>query len=482
MSSGERNEGGRGHLSLQLQETIDGARLVGHADVIERPLPKIRLKRAQRVALIGRLGLVFLPAFTFSLGQPRGTLLAVGAAASMTGVWFATMRTALSAARPARAALGQAGAAALASLTGAVAVSALALWIPWLSIRAVTVVQVAAAVFVLQLAWERLVRASAAERRRVLIVGAHDGGEELVEELWLDGDRRYEVVGVVDDERAGGTVAGVPVLGTLADLSAVVEEQHPDLVVLAVANGRLEAFTSLLDAAGSRFDVLGLAEFHEQAFGRVPVRHLNSAWFMSILDFYRRPYGRFAKRAFDLLVAAAGLLLTAPLFPVIALLVRRTPGPVIFAQQRLGEGGRCFTIYKFRTMRADAEEGRPIWAEERDPRATALGRFLRRSRLDELPQLWNVLKGEMSIVGPRPERPEFLAELQEAVPFWTRRHLVKPGITGWAQVKRGYTADAEGTAEKLSYDLWYLRHRSLVIDLAICARTFTTLLSGAGSR
>jgi lipopolysaccharide/colanic/teichoic acid biosynthesis glycosyltransferase len=133
-------------------------------------------------------------------------------------------------------------------------------------------------------------------------------------------------------------------------------------------------------------------------------------------------------------------------------------------------------------MRADAEEGRPTSAEERDPRATGIGRFLRRTRIDQLPQLWNVLKGDMSIVGPRPERPEFLEELKETVPFSTRRHLVKPGITGWAQVRRGYTADIEGTAEKLSYDLWYLRHRSLVIDLAICARTFTTLASGTGSR
>src|SRR5581483_11194046 len=168
--------------------------------------------------------------------------------------------------------------------------------------------------------------------------------------------------------------------------------------------------------------------------------------------------------------------------PLIALLVRRTPGPVIFRQERLGECGRTFTIYKFRTMRVDAEQERPMWAEERDPRATPAGRLLRRARLDELPPLWNVLKGDMSIVGPRPERPEFLDSLQEAVPFWTRRHLVKPGITGWAQVRRGYTADTAGTAEKLSYDLWYLRHRSLVTDLAICAKTFATLLSGSGAR
>jgi exopolysaccharide biosynthesis polyprenyl glycosylphosphotransferase len=469
-------------VSLQLQETIESAHLVGHGDLVARPLPGLRLRGAQRVALAGRLGLIFLPMLTFSLGQLGALSLALVAATTMTGVWYAAMRAALAASRPARAALGQAGTAAVASLTGACAVSALSLWAPWLSIRPLTVVQVAAAVFVLQLAWERLVRASAVERRRVLIVGAHDGGEELVEELWLDGTRRYEVVGVVDDDYTAETVAGVPVLGGLAELSAVVETQRPDLVVLAVSRNRLEAFTSLLDAAGSRFDVLDLPEFHEQAFGRVPVRHLNAAWFMGVLHLYRRPYGRAAKRAFDLVVASAGLVLTAPLLPLIALLVRRTAGPAIFRQERLGEGGRTFTIYKFRTMRANAEEGRPMWAEERDPRTTGVGRLLRRTRLDELPQLWNVLKGDMSVVGPRPERPEFLAELQETVPFWTRRHLVKPGITGWAQVRRGYTADAEGTAEKLSYDLWYLRHRSLVIDLAICARTFTTLVSGTGSR
>ena len=470
-------------MSLQLHETIESARFAAHADVVERPLRRFRLRGAQRVALAGRLGLIFLPTLTFSLGQLHSVGFAVVAAATMTGVWFAAMQTVLATSRPACAALGQAGAAAVASLAGAAAVSALALWAPWLSIRPQTVVEVALAVFVLQLAWERLVRASAVERRRVLIVGAHDGGEELVEQLWLDGDRRYEVVGVVDDDYAGGTLAGAPVLGGLAELSAVVEAQRPDLVVLAVSRNRLEAFTSLLDAAGSRFDVLGLAEFHEQAFGRVPVQHLNAAWFMSVLHFYRRPYGRFAKRAFDVAVAAVAVGADGAALPADRAARaahagrRRSSGSSGWAR-----AGAAFTIYKFRTMRADAEEGRPMWAEERDPRATGVGRFLRRTRLDELPQLWNVLKGDMSIVGPRPERPEFLADLQETVPFWTRRHLVKPGITGWAQVKRGYTADAEGTAEKLSYDLWYLRHRSLVIDLAICARTFTTLVSGAGSR
>jgi lipopolysaccharide/colanic/teichoic acid biosynthesis glycosyltransferase len=163
-------------------------------------------------------------------------------------------------------------------------------------------------------------------------------------------------------------------------------------------------------------------------------------------------------------------------------LVWRSRGPVIFRQVRLGEGGKPFTIYKFRTMTTNAESDGAVWALEGDPRVTDVGRFMRKTRLDELPQLWNVLRGDMSFVGPRPERPEFVAELESEVPYWSRRHLVRPGITGWAQVRRGYTADAAGTGDKLSYDLWYLRHRSLVVDIAICVKTVSTLLSGSGAR
>jgi lipopolysaccharide/colanic/teichoic acid biosynthesis glycosyltransferase len=139
-------------------------------------------------------------------------------------------------------------------------------------------------------------------------------------------------------------------------------------------------------------------------------------------------------------------------------------------------------MYKFRTMVADAEAAGARFAAEHDPRVTRVGRILRKTRLDELPQLWNVLKGDMSIVGPRPERPEFYDELHNSVPFWSRRHLVKPGVTGWAQVRGSYAWDAESTSEKLQYDLWYLRHRSLFLDLAICVKTVSILLSGAGAR
>jgi exopolysaccharide biosynthesis polyprenyl glycosylphosphotransferase len=205
---------------------------------------------------------------------------------------------------------------------------------------------------------------------------------------------------------------------------------------------------------------------------------------MGVLHLYQRPYSRIVKRTFDILAAGTALLLAAPLLLAVALIVRATSsGPILFRQLRLGEGGKLFQICKFRTMVENAEkDGVAVWAREDDPRVTTIGRALRRTRLDELPQLWNVLRGDMSVVGPRPERPEFIELLQETVPFWTRRHLVKPGITGWAQVRRGYTADAMGTAEKLSYDLYYLKYRSLVFDLAIATQTFRIVLSGFGSR
>jgi exopolysaccharide biosynthesis polyprenyl glycosylphosphotransferase len=185
----------------------------------------------------------------------------------------------------------------------------------------------------------------------------------------------------------------------------------------------------------------------------------------------------------DIALASVALTVLAPIMLVVAACVYLGDrAPVLYGQTRLGEGGRPFKILKFRTMVVDAEkQGRAIWAEADDPRVTRVGRFLRKARLDEVPQLWNVLRGDMSIVGPRPERPEFVELLAEHVPFWTRRHLVKPGITGWAQVRHRYTSDVPGTTEKLSYDLYYLKHRSLFLDLAIVAKTAKTVFSGSGA-
>jgi lipopolysaccharide/colanic/teichoic acid biosynthesis glycosyltransferase len=200
---------------------------------------------------------------------------------------------------------------------------------------------------------------------------------------------------------------------------------------------------------------------------------------MSLVHLRRISYGHRAKRAFDVIVASIALVLAAPVMAVLALFVHRTPGPVIYRQVRLGERGRRFTMYKLRTMVDGAEApGSAAWASDRDPRATPIGALMRRLHLDELPQLWNVLKGDMSIVGPRPERPEFIAMLERSVPFWNRRLIIKPGLTGWAQVHCGYTSDSDSAADKLSFDLWYLRHRTVAVDIAVCVRTLLQAMPG----
>jgi lipopolysaccharide/colanic/teichoic acid biosynthesis glycosyltransferase len=222
---------------------------------------------------------------------------------------------------------------------------------------------------------------------------------------------------------------------------------------------------------------------HEDPVGRVPPRQVASDWVSGLPLRRRRSLGGTAKRAFDLVVAVAALILTAPVWPVLALLVARTGRPVFVHQPRVGELDRVFMMHKFRTMRPDAEpEGLAVWAEESDPRVTRSGRFMRGTHLDELPQLWNVLMGDMSIVGPRPERPELVTMLEQVVPHWTGRQLVKPGMTGWAQIRQGYASDVDGSEEKLSYDLWYVRHRSLMLDVAICMSTLPRLFARSGAR
>jgi lipopolysaccharide/colanic/teichoic acid biosynthesis glycosyltransferase len=256
------------------------------------------------------------------------------------------------------------------------------------------------------------------------------------------------------------------------DLAPIVSAQRPDLIVLADEEACSSAVERLLDITDRRFRVIGLTSFYEYAFGSVPVRELTPLWFMSLLHVRQRATRRPSKRLFDVVVAAVGLVATLLLLPFFVLAIKRTPGPVIYRQTRVGERGRRFTMYKLRTMAATAEEDcGAVFAQDSDPRCTAVGRFLRRTHLDELPQLWNVLKGDMSIVGPRPERPEHIAMLEQGVPFWSRRLLLKPGMTGWAQVQSGYASDCAGAAEKLSHDFWYIRHGNLAIDVAVCLQT-----------
>jgi exopolysaccharide biosynthesis polyprenyl glycosylphosphotransferase len=398
--------------------------------------------------------------------------------------WLVALRHTFADARATIWMLGAPIAAAVGTAAGLVLAIALNAVISSFGLPIAQLLQMALGVFVLSAAWETITLASSAARERVLVVGVAGGGSELVEELSLQRRSRFDVLGVVDDERQSDQIAGVPRHGCIADLATIVEEQRPDVVVLANDQCRGEAFNGLLEIAHLGFSVVGLPEFYEYAFGRLPVRHLTERWFMSILHLYHRRYNQLSKRAFDIVVASFGLLLTAPLLPILALLVKRSsPGPVIFRQKRPGENGRSILVYKLRTMRNDVvvPEGASL-TEDDDPRITPIGRVMRKRRFDELPQLVNVLKGDMSIVGPRPE-PEFVQGASEGVPHWIRRRMVKPGITGWAQINLGYTgSDYEGVSRKLSYDLWYLRHRSLVVDLAICVKTFSTLASGSGAK
>jgi lipopolysaccharide/colanic/teichoic acid biosynthesis glycosyltransferase len=218
--------------------------------------------------------------------------------------------------------------------------------------------------------------------------------------------------------------------------------------------------------------------------GRVPVHHLESDWIIrSFVDGLRvSGFYELSKRILDILGGAIGLLLFVITYPFLALAVLIDTGmPVFYSQPRLGRGGHTFTIYKYRTMHQDAEaDGEVRITLENDPRVTRVGNFLRRTRLDELPQFWNVLRGEMSLVGPRAERPELVAEYQKQIPFYRARLLVKPGLTGWAQINYGYVASITETAVKIEYDLFYIKHRTLNMDFQIILRTIGTVFRQTG--
>jgi exopolysaccharide biosynthesis polyprenyl glycosylphosphotransferase len=313
-------------------------------------------------------------------------------------------------------------------------------------------------------------------KRRVLVVGT-TAMDQVMTAVRRERVAPFEILGAPIEDPSGPDTRALS-LSDAEDLAVVVEMQRPDVIVLTDDQSCSLALERLLDMTDRRFRVAGLTSFYEHAFGCVPLEQITSMWFLGLLHLRQRPGRRPAKRLFDVVVAAIGLLVMLPLIPVIVLLVKRTRGPLIYRQTRVSEGGRHFTMYKFRTMPVTAERpGEPVFAQASDPRASAAGRFLRRTHLDELPQLWNVLAGDMSIVGPRPERPEFVSMLEADVPFWSRRLLLKPGMTGWAQVRYGYATDCASSAEKLSYDFWYMRHGSLAVDIAVCFRTLAQELA-----
>jgi sugar transferase (PEP-CTERM system associated) len=325
-------------------------------------------------------------------------------------------------------------------------------------------------------------------RERLLIVGTSAAAVGLARELY---DRRQElgvqIVGFIeaDAARVGAPVLNPGVVGTIEDIPEIVEEGTVDRVVVSLADsrGRLPMDRLLaMRLDGIAFD--HLASVYEEYTGKIAIENLRPSWLIFSSGFRKTRPLRFIKRSIDVGGSVAGLLLAAPLILLTAIAIKLTSrGPVLYHQKRVGEHGRIFTVHKFRTMRQDAEVGTgAVWASRGDTRVTLIGNFLRRSRLDELPQLWNVLQGQMSLVGPRPERPEFVEFLTRDIPFYGQRHVVKPGLTGWAQVRYTYGASVEDAMEKLQYDLFYIKNMSIALDLFIILETVRTVVMRRGAR
>lgn len=325
-------------------------------------------------------------------------------------------------------------------------------------------------------------------RERLLLVGTSAAAIALAREMF---ERRQElaveIVGFVDPDpaRVGAHVINPGVIGTIDDIPAIVRARHVDRVVVSLqdARGKLP-MDKLLDMKleGVTFD--HLASVYEEYTGKIAVENLRPSWLIFSEGFKKSATLAAAKRVLDLAASALGLLLASPIIAVTALAIRLTSkGPVLYHQERVGLRGHIFTVHKFRSMRTDAEATTgPVWAsKDGDPRVTGIGRFLRRSRIDEVPQLWNVLVGDMSLVGPRPERPEFVADLTRQIPFYGQRHVVRPGVTGWAQVRYTYGASVEDALQKLQYDLFYIKNLSIALDLYIMFATVKTVVLRKGA-
>jgi exopolysaccharide biosynthesis polyprenyl glycosylphosphotransferase len=314
--------------------------------------------------------------------------------------------------------------------------------------------------------------------RRVLIVGAGKAGTTLlriVDDLWPP---PFYIVGLIDDDeqKKGTKLGNYTVLAGCEKLIDVIRDECVSDLILAISGEMSgQMFQAILDAEERGVEVTTMPIFYEETLGRVPIFHLDTDWILrSFVDqAHASGFYEIAKRLIDLaggLVGSIGMLI---LLPFIALSIVLDSGfPIFFVQNRLGKNGRTYKIIKFRTMRQDSEgDGEVRTTSQNDERITRVGVFLRKSHLDELPQFFNVLKGEMSLVGPRAERSELVAKLQQNIPFYRARLLVKPGITGWAQVNFGYAATVEDTAVKLEYDLYYIKHRTLTTDFIILLRT-----------
>jgi sugar transferase (PEP-CTERM system associated) len=334
-----------------------------------------------------------------------------------------------------------------------------------------------------------LARRASVGARRILIVGTGEEAQGVATDLGAAGSARRTIVGFyptsADSSAAGSQALAAPVFPKGLSIDEVVRKYRVDEVIVAVREQRGGGvpMDQLLACRIRGIPVLDLAGFFERAKGEVPTDSLKASWLVYGHGFVQGGLRKLIKRVFDLVSSSLLLVIASPVVVLTAIAIKlESPGPVIYRQERVGLGGRSFMCLKFRSMRADAEkDGVARWATKNDSRVTRVGAFIRKMRIDELPQLISVLKGEMSLVGPRPERPSFVAQLQEQIPFYDIRHSVKPGVTGWAQVRYSYGASVEDARRKHQFDLYYVKNNSLFLDLLVLVETVSVVLFREGA-
>jgi len=319
---------------------------------------------------------------------------------------------------------------------------------------------------------------------RVLILGTGSLANEMGA-LISSNHHKYVLSGFVDCEINPALVPLVNIVGSGDELYATAKRERAHKIVVSLSDRRgALPLKDMLNCKFSGIEVVDAPTMYEQVTGKLLIENITPSWFIFSDGFRTSFTRRIVKRIFDVLLAVCWLVLSLPIALLVALTIRlESKGPVFFRQVRIGEKEKKFMLYKFRTMREDAESATgAVWAQKDDPRVTRLGKYLRKFRLDEIPQLYNVLVGDMSFIGPRPERPEFVEKLKEAIPYYSERHCVKPGITGWAQIKYPYGASVEDSTEKLRYDLYYIKNTSMPLDLLILLETSKVILFGRGGR
>ena len=322
---------------------------------------------------------------------------------------------------------------------------------------------------------------------RILIVGSGPTAIELAREALNRPDAGFRIVGFADSdpELVGKSLINPRVVGLTSELGEIVRRENVDRIVVAMGErrGQFPVEELLQLSLSGDVSIEEGASFYERVTGRVHLNMMRPSWLIFSGRKRQVRMNTIIRLALHRLAAFIGAVLSLPIVLIAAILIKlESHGPVLYKQKRVGRNGRHFTVMKFRSMRIDAEKDGPVWAADADDRVTRVGKIIRKIRIDEIPQFWNILKGDMNFVGPRPERPHFVSQLAEEIPYYDQRHLIAPGLTGWAQIKYPYGSSIEDARQKLQYDLYYIKNQNLMLDAAILFETIKTILFGRGAR